>query len=158
MTHMEELANAVWRELRLSPGASIDEVCAALKRQWGYYVEVHPRPMGNRAVYGTCWAAGDDIWVITVRDDAPPLQRDLTVYHEIEHIISGDVATPGSFIVRRDDILVTPNEADANAFAQAFAMLALYGEPDTALGNAIQAPGDDELPARYKAFHDKLRQ
>lgn len=126
-------AYSTYRELGLSPkgaGNNGEALVAALRHahpRW--IIEVRYVSMTEMPAYtGFIRLAGPNQWVIDVRDDLTAGGRDLTIAHEVAHILNDDVPPEGR--ARPRVIPITPPEVKASAFAMTMGRLFEYGDPE----------------------------
>lgn len=120
-------------KLRLTRDFSGDDYVEAYCARWKMYkIVVLGADMGSALIYGSCYNAGNYTFVITVRDDAIGKVRDWIIFHEMKHVINGDVPRPGHGMIYHKDMLISQIEVDANEFARATRHASAVGIPEIA--------------------------
>jgi len=152
-----EAAIALWIELGSPVNREQFNDALNAHPEYKIYLETHLQPMDKTSIYGSCYTANNETWVTCIRAGATRWQQDFTFYHEVGHVVRGDTQEAGCLeLVTRDDLLTTPHEVFADAFAHTTMRLIMYGNSAIAM-----APGrvsvDTEGVERIELLEDFYR-
>jgi len=141
LVHELSTSPRIVAELRLKRNFSGDDYVKAYCARWKMYkIVVLEADMGSALIYGSCYNADGYTFVITVRDDATGPARDWIIFHEMKHVINGDVPMPGNGLIYHKDLVTTKIEVDADEFARATRHIASQVIPGTAGAADVNAP------------------
>ncbi len=152
-----EAAIALWIELGSPVNREQFNDALNAHPEYKIYLETHLHPMDKTSIYGSCYTANNETWVTCLRAGATRWQQDFAFYHEVGHVVRGDTQEAGCLeLVTRDDLLTTPHEVFADAFAHTTMRLIMYGDSAIAM-----APGrssvDTERAGEIELLEDFYR-
>ena len=128
-------------ELRLKPDFNGEDYVKAFCARWKMYkIVVLEADMGSALIYGSCYNDDGHTFVITVRNDATGKARDWIIFHEMKHVVNGDVPKPGNGLIYHKDLVTTKVEVDANEFARATRRAASQVISGVAVASDVDAP------------------
>jgi hypothetical protein len=129
---MRKVAQDIADELGMQSPFSATDLIAAAQATWG--AQIHLVPFRQDAIEpdsgttGVCRYA-EGIFYIYYYADGSLLQRERIIFHELGHMLVGDITPKNPAPYQRDPLVLRAEEMLAEAFAEAMAEIALFGHP-----------------------------